>query len=186
MHNMLMDTAKTRICSKTPQIRSSLPRHTAPIILIISQICDSFALVFHLRLVTDFCYNTSPPSFLLRRGLVLLPSTSEPVVDSSPPRHLVVGQDFNRSIFLLTPWPWKPWRSYCSRAWEGGAPAGLAGQPAGSTARLSGGAGSRTAWGVPRRLAGRTAVGSGRRQRVLRMTAGGPRLEGSSSRPAAW
>jgi len=27
MHNMLMDTAKTRICPKTPQIRGSLPRH---------------------------------------------------------------------------------------------------------------------------------------------------------------
>jgi len=40
--------------------------------------------------------------------------------------------------------------------------------------------------GVPRGLAGRTAVGSGRRQRVLRMTVGGPRLEGSSSWPAAW
>jgi len=39
MHNMLMDTVKTRIYPKTPQIRGSLPRHTAPIILIISQIC---------------------------------------------------------------------------------------------------------------------------------------------------
>ena len=39
--------------------------------------------------------------------------------------------------------------------------------------------------GVRRGLAGRTAVGSGRRQRVLRVTVGGPRLEGSSSRPTA-
>ena len=36
MHNMLMDTARTRICPKTPQIRGFLTRHTAPIILIIS------------------------------------------------------------------------------------------------------------------------------------------------------
>ena len=39
IHNMLMDIAKTRIYPKTPKIRVSLPRHTAPIILIISQIC---------------------------------------------------------------------------------------------------------------------------------------------------
>ena len=36
IHNMLMGTARTRICPKTPQIRCSLPRHTARIILIIS------------------------------------------------------------------------------------------------------------------------------------------------------
>ena len=50
----------------------------------------------------DFCCNTSLPSFLLRRGLVLLPSTGEPAatscstVDSPPPRHLVSESGIRR------------------------------------------------------------------------------------------
>ena len=57
MHNMLMDTAKTRICPKTPQIRGSLPRHTAPIILIISQIRGEWRWVKWL-----FCPRLPPPA----------------------------------------------------------------------------------------------------------------------------